>query len=308
MLRLGLCCIFREQPISFKQVTAKRLESMQRDLQLEKLSTLCMANLENLHSALQWVSAHQIGAFRVLSPLFPRYTHPAVGYSVDDLPESAEIRGLCGRIRSLRERLDIRLSLHPDQFNVLSSPNPTVVDKTIEELEYQGLLAELVGAEVINIHGGGGYGNKTEALKRFESNFGLLSDRVKSRLTVENDDITYTPADLLPLCAALSIPLVYDVHHHRCLPDGLSVEEATERCLSSWEPRGQEPYFHVSSPRDGWQAKNPRSHADYIDPQDVPGIWLELAATVDVEAKAKELAVMGLLEHLGRTEPSGAGE
>lgn len=306
MLRLGLCCIFREQPISFKQVTAKRLEPMQRDLQLEKLSTLCVSNLENLQCALEWVSDHQIGAFRVLSPLFPRYTHPAVGYSIDELPDAAAIRELCGRINSSRDRLGIRLSLHPDQFNVLSSPNPAVVDKTIEELEYQGVLAELIGAEVINIHGGGGYGNKTEALKRFESNFGLLSDRVKSRLTVENDDITYTPADLLPLCAALSIPLVYDVHHHRCLPDGLSVEDATEQCISSWECRGQEPYFHVSSPRDGWQAKNPRSHADYIDPEDVPGLWLGLVATVDVEAKAKELAVLDLLEHLGRAKPASA--
>ena len=33
-----------------------------------------------------------------------------------------------------------------------------IIENSIEELEYQGLLAELLGAEVINIHGGGSYG------------------------------------------------------------------------------------------------------------------------------------------------------
>jgi UV DNA damage endonuclease len=244
------------------------------------------------------VSVHNIGAFRVLSPLFPRYTHPAVGYTIDDLPESGAIRDLCQRIRTFRERLDIRLSLHPDQFNVLSSPNSSVVDKTLEELEYQGVLAELIGAEVINIHGGGAYGDKAAALGRFAANFGRLSERVRKRLTLENDDISYTPADLLPLCRQLDIPFVYDAHHHRCLPDGLSLEVATDRCISSWESRGREPYFHISSPRHGWRAKNPRTHGDYVDPDDFPRRWLELDATVDIEAKAKELAVQRLMHDL----------
>jgi UV DNA damage endonuclease len=47
-------------------------------------------------------------------------------------------------------------------------------------------------------------------------------------LTLENDDISYTVSDLLPVCDKLAIPLVYDVHHHRCNPDGLPVEEATQ--------------------------------------------------------------------------------
>ena len=52
---------------------------------------------------------------------------------------------------------------------------------------------------------------------------------MRSRLTLENDDKVYTPADLLPVCTEMKVPLVYDVHHHRCLPDGLSVEAATEK-------------------------------------------------------------------------------
>ena len=39
-------------------------------------------------------------------------------------------------------------------------------------------------------------------------------------------------------------------------------------------------------------------HADYINPEDFPPFWLPLNATIDVEAKAKELAVLKLMKEL----------
>ncbi|MBN1834758.1 MAG: hypothetical protein JW820_02845, partial [Spirochaetales bacterium] len=112
---------------------------------------------------------------------------------------------------------------------------------------------------------------------------------------LENDDRVYTPAEILPVCADTGTPLVYDVHHHRCLEDGLSVQEATTRALATWN---REPLFHLSSPRGGWNAPNPRRHDDYIDPEDLPPEWLRLGQarnfTIEVEAKAKELAVLRL--------------
>lgn len=301
MPRYGLCCIFREQPISFRQSTAKHLETMDREKQLAKLSALCTVNLKSLLAALKWIRSENIKAFRVLSPLFPRYTHPVVGYTINELPGVDRIVALSSQIHRYRSEHDIRLSLHPDQFNVLSSPYPKVVAKTIQELEYQGMLAELIGAEAITIHGGGAYGDKKKALARFASNYKLLSKRVRTRLTVENDDITYTPADLLPLCRELEIPFVYDAHHHRCLSDGMTVDEATQQCIETWLKRRQEPYFHISSPRDGWASGKPRPHADYIDPADFPATWLGMEATIDIEAKAKELAVCRLMNHFGST-------
>jgi UV DNA damage endonuclease len=88
---------------------------------------------------------------------------------------------------------------------------------------------------------------------------------------------------------------VYDVHHHRCLRDDLSVETATEQALSTWN---REPLFHLSSPLAGWTAPKPRRHHDYIDLADFPDCWWNLTLTVEVEAKAKELAVQALLRHL----------
>jgi UV DNA damage endonuclease len=160
------------------------------------------------------------------------------------------------------------------------------------------MLAEAVGADVINIHAGGVYGDKFHALQRLKDVLPYLSVAVRKRLTLENDDVSYTPMDLLSFCERLSIPLVYDVHHHRCNPDGLSVVQATALAEKSWQAVGREPYCHISSPRSGWQGGDPKPHADYIDPSDFPVCWLGREMTVDVEAKAKELAVLLLMAEL----------
>lgn len=297
-IRLGLCCIFRKEPIRFRATTAKYLLQFSRGEQLRQLSALCLHNSESLLAALKFLRENGIGAFRILSPFFPRFTHPDVGYHLADLPDAEAILHNFQLAKKFRARHDIRLSFHPDQFIVLSSPQKKVVANAIKELEYQAMLAEHVGADVINIHGGGAYGDIKTTLQRFKENFSVLPAAVKKRLSLENDDRSYSVADLAPVCAELNIPLVYDVHHHRCKPDGLSVAAATALSRDSWARLGREPYFHVSSPRNGWQGIDPRPHADYIDPGDFPECWKGFNATVDVEAKAKELAVLQLQQQL----------
>ena len=112
---------------------------------------------------------------------------------------------------------------------------------------------------------------------------------------MENDDKTYTPADLLPICRANGIPLVYDVHHHRCHPDGLTEAQATRQAIATWN---REPLFHLSSPIAGWQGAQPSRHHDYIDIADFPACWRRKKITVEIEAKAKELAVLKLRAEL----------
>ena len=106
------------------------------------------------------------GAFRVSSQFLPRYTHPVVGYTLDSLPDYASIHASLEKVKQLREQWDIRLSFHPDQFVLLSSPSAEVTRKSIAELDYQAMLAEMIGADVLNIHAGGVYGDKQAALKR----------------------------------------------------------------------------------------------------------------------------------------------
>jgi UV DNA damage endonuclease len=111
---------------------------------------------------------------------------------------------------------------------------------------------------------------------------------VQERLSLENDDRIYAVADLMPVCSELQIPLVYDVHHHPCHPDDLTVDEASEQSRNTWDWVGREPYFHISSPANGWQGKDPKPHADFIDSVDFPTCWKGFHLTVDVDAKAKE--------------------
>jgi len=301
MIRFGLCCIFKEEPITFGRATAGFLLKFPPTEQRERLSRICLANAQSLFRALEFCRQNGIGCFRINSQILPLKTHPDVGYDLSDLPDAEAIMETfkaCGRFG--RDH-DIRTTFHPDQFIVLSSPHPDVVARSIADLKYQAEVAEWVNADAINIHAGGAYGDKASALKRLQATIERLPDPVRKRLTLENDDKSYSPRDLLPVCEDMQIPLTYDVHHHRCLKDGLTLEEATLQAAATWN---REPLFHLSSPEKGRESGTPRNHHDYIDIRDVPMLWLSMDITVEVEAKAKELAVLKLMREL---KPFGTG-
>ena len=295
MIRLGLCCLFRDQPIKFVTTTATSIGKMKRPDALAKLSRLCMENADALLAALQFCADNGIGCFRINSQILPIKTHPICGYEVDDLPEHDEITCRFKECGTFVKNHKLRTCFHPDQFVVLNSQRPEVVEASIRELEYQTEVAEWVRADVVNIHGGGAFGDKRKALADFARSLDRLSSRARSRVTVENDDRLFTPTDLLPVCRATGIPLVYDVHHHRCNQDGLAEEEATEQAVATWN---REPLFHISSPLESWDGSKPERHHDFIDVKDFPNCWHGLDLTVEVEAKAKELAVLKLKNEL----------
>lgn len=292
-LRLGLCCGFVSEPtIHFRTTTVRYASTLAAVERKRFLLTLAEHNVATLRSAVAWCASHEIGAFRVPSGLLPMYTHASIGWRLGDSARSAEIGSALRAVGEEARRRGVRLSFHPDQFVVLGSANPSSVSLAIDELEYQAECAELLGAEQLTVHGGGAAGGKPEALLRLRQNLARLSPRARALLALENDDRVYTVADLLPLCHAEGVPLVYDVHHHRCNPDELGVAEATREAARTW--LGREPWLHLSSPASGWSATDTRPHADYITPADVPREWLALTATLDVEAKQKELAVLRL--------------
>lgn len=304
MVRLGLCCTFLEEPIRFRTTTARYLLTQRPAERARLLNELALHNARALGEAITWCAAHGIGAFRVNSGILPMYTHPVVGWRLED--ERGASAGVTAALRAagrVRQQTGVRLSFHPDQFVVPGSANPTVVESSLRELEYQAHVAELVGAEQLTIHGGGAQGGKSASLARLAANLRRLSARARRRVVLENDDRVYTVEDLLPICERLDVPLVYDVHHHRCHPDRLGVEQATELAAATW--KGREPWTHLSSPALGWKGNDPRPHADYITVSDVPAFWLGRSMTIDVEAKAKELAVLRLRRWLARIEHAG---
>jgi UV DNA damage endonuclease len=294
-IRFGLCCIFKEQPIKFRRKTAKYLSKFSREDQRKQLSEVCLSNADSLLQALTFCHQNNIGSFRINSQILPLKTHPQSGYDIADLPGADQIVKRFQTCGEFSRANDIRTTFHPDQFIVLSSIHPDVVIRSMADLKYQAKVAQWVNADVINIHAGGVYNDKKSALNRLRRVIDSLPDAVRKRLTLENDDKSYSPSDLLPVCRDMEIPLAYDVHHHRCIQDSLSVREATDLSAATWN---REPLFHISSPINGWQSRDMRKHHDFINRNDFPQNWISMKITVEVEAKAKELAVLKLMEDL----------
>lgn len=297
--RLGLCCQFLDAPIHFRQATHKYVSSLDASTARAYLVGILRDNATALVAAVQHCHGIGIRAFRINSQILPLATHPVSGYRLIDIDAEGDICATFAAARRLAAELDVRLSFHPDQFVVLNSEKPHVVAASVEEMRVQGEIAELVGADVLNLHAGSSAGGMSAALERLERGIEALSPAARARLTLENDDRRFTPASLLPLCERLAVPLVYDVHHHRCNPDQLDVAEATELAAATWN--GREPHFHISSPRAGWGDGDTRPHADYVTPDDFPEAWRGRRLTIDVEAKAKERAVLALRDALAGT-------
>ena len=55
---------------------------------------------------------------------------------------------------------------------------------------------------------------------------------------------------------------------------------------------------HLSSPKEGWAGPGPERHHDLFDAADFPDCWRGRATTIEVEAKAKELAIAKLQRDL----------
>ncbi|MEG1979695.1 MAG: UV DNA damage repair endonuclease UvsE [Victivallaceae bacterium] len=298
MIQWGLCCMLWQEPIKFHTATCRNLSRLTRHDQLDKLSKIIAQNLDSLVETLNFCVRNKIMAFRISSALLPLATHPVLGYDWEKLPRAELIAEKFLIVRNLAQAQAMRLSLHPDQFVVPSSPRPPVAAASLRELAHQCRVAQCCGATEINLHLGGVYGNKAAAVAEFDRRFRDWPDILQKMLTLENDDVSYTVRDLAPLCETLSIPLVYDVHHHRCNPDGLSELEASRISSTTWLPRGVWPHFHISSPRGGWANGNPRPHADLIAEKDFPECWQKMNFTLDVEAKHKEVAIMRLRQQL----------
>ena len=73
MIRLGLCCMFRDQPIKFRTTTATAIGKMNRPDTLARLSALCMANVE--------AKAKEAAVLKLKSELERLRTHKKTGSS-----------------------------------------------------------------------------------------------------------------------------------------------------------------------------------------------------------------------------------
>jgi len=271
---------------------------------LDYASDLALANAKDLDKIIDWNILNGFNFFRITSGLAPWKSE----YNWTDLKDLDEIKMYLHSAGVKAKTHNLRITSHPGPFNVLTSPHPHVVDNCVNDLTMHGDVFDMLGLtrthfNKINIHIGGAYGDKPEAMKRFCENFNLLPESVKSRLTVENDDKAsmYSVKELYNgVYKRIGVPIVFDYHHHKFCDGGLGEQEALELAISTW-PEGITPATHYSESRREEQGDDTirvQAHSDYIyDKIDTYGNDIDIM----VEAKRKELAVQKYLEIHGES-------
>lgn len=294
-MRIGYACI--NMTLGEKNITTNRgmIRKTFDSKGLNYVSELSLQNVRDLIEVIKWNEKKGINLYRMSSDMFPWSSE----YNFDDLPDIGKIKNLLSGLGNLVRQYNHRLSFHPGPFNVLASPSESVVKKTISELDKHSEIMDMIGLPVspfskINIHVGGAYGNKQDAMKRWVDNFQLLGENTKKRLTVENDDKPnmFTVKDLLYIHEHTKIPIVFDYHHHNCHNDGMSTEDALKLAVATW-PSDITPTVHISEPRD---EQNFRAHHDYVvNEVNTYGYDLDMM----FESKAKELSVLEYRKKFG---------
>jgi UV DNA damage endonuclease len=292
-IRLGYACI--NMSMGKKVTTNRAMVKRTFDARgIDYVSELALLNSRDIIKILEWNRLNGIYVFRLSSALIPW------GDQIDltQLKDYKEIKSELKKAGDFAKFWNIRITTHPGPFNVLVSPNESVVEKTIRDLELHGKIFDMMGLSKtpynkINIHCNGVYGDKQSAMDRFIKNFQRLSTSVKSRLTVENDDkgSMYSVKDLMYIHNAIKIPIVFDYHHHQFCTGDLSEEAALKLAVSTW-PKGIKPIVHYSESKalhENNSKLKPQAHSDYIN--SLPNTY-ELDVDIMVESKAKELAIL----------------
>jgi UV DNA damage endonuclease len=261
---------------------------------LPQASKLALQNALDLEKILKWNVEHDIFFFRIGSDLFP-WGNKVDVFKFPDFTAIAAVLARCGEYATTH---NIRITTHPGPFNLLASPNEDVVQNTIKDLEMHSLLFDLMNLSrtpynKINIHVGATYGDKVTAAATWCKNFHRLSEGVRSRLTIENDDKAsmFSVRDLHQLIhTPTGIPITFDYHHHTFNSGDLTAEDALKLAVSTWG--SIKPVAHYSESKSLHESNdklNPRAHSDYITSKiDTFGLDID----VMIEAKAKELALL----------------
>lgn len=287
-----------------------------RPAAIRKLESIAAENLKSTLRLLKHNAAHNIQVYRFTSKLVPLATH---GQLLDWDPFVALKIGF-EEIGDYVKSHGMRVSFHPDHFTVLSTPRPEVLINSIRDLEHHVNMLEAMGLDARaknNIHIGGAYGDKPTSAERFFVQASALSDRIKRRLTLENDDKTFNAPETLVLCERLGLPMVLDIHHQWVNNEGEDPAELWPRIMDTWKSAYAQcdataddplpPKIHVSSPRG---ITDVRSHADHVELEPLLAFLRSIAAKTEridvmIEAKMKDGALFQLMDKFAEYKGDG---
>jgi UV DNA damage endonuclease len=338
MIRFGYCCINMQLSSQGIRTGRTMIERKFKAGGMQLASDISLANARDLLPILQWNEQQGIRLFRIGSEIFPRWNH----YELADLPDIAEIAHHLRVAGDYARAHGHRLTTHPGPFHILGSPDSVVVENSIVGLERHSEMFDLMGFapsfdNLINIHVGATYGDKATTIQRWLKNYDRLSDNLKARLVIENDDKAsmYSVRDLYEMLHRdIAIPITFDYWHHTFNTGDLSEQEAFFMARETWTRHGVTQCTHYSESRrreaqrliEGicdkhgipqedlpkWptfakmykefsKIKAP-AHSDFI--LQLPNTYGVDALDVEVEAKAKEQAIQNVGIDCHRENPA----
>ncbi|MCJ8011743.1 UV DNA damage repair endonuclease UvsE [Paenibacillus sp. KQZ6P-2] len=280
-----------------------------REAAIRKLERIGEENLHNTLRLLKHNNGHDIRVYRFSSKLIPLATHE----DLQDWDPFAALKDAFAEVGAYVRDHEMRVSFHPDHFTVLSTPRQEVLQSSIRVLRHHVKMLKAMGLDATaknNIHIGGAYKDKPSAAARFKEHFAGLDRDIQERLTLENDDKTFTAVETLQVCKATGLPMVLDLHHQWVNNDGEKPWELWPDILQTWNGalaqadanpnKPLPPKIHISSPK---SESDPRSHADLVDPGPLLAFLREIAGStpaidVMIEAKSKDDALFHLMKDL----------
>lgn len=256
-MKIGYPCINRG--IGCSSGRTFRLKSYSE----ERLISSISENLMCLERILAWNLEHKIRFFRITSDIIPFASHPICTY-----PWRKHFQDKFEEIGEFITKTGIRISMHPDQFIVLNSPDHKVVSRSIDELMYHTALLDSMNLDStakIQLHVGGVYGDAKAGISRFISVYKRLDSAIQNRLVVENDDQRFTAPDCLRIYEETGIPILFDVFHHTCHNTGERPDEMLKLTGKTWKKSDGIPMTDYSSQH---LEKRVGSHTEHIDIDD----------------------------------------
>ena len=297
MNRIGYCCIamgINEGKSKKDQIMINRgmIKKTFDSKGLDYVSELIILNLKDTLKILDYNIKNNIKVYRMSSDSFPWFSH----YSFSDLPKFETIKTLLEKIGKFIKDNSMRCGFHPSQFNVLASDNPSVVEKTIDELNKHAELMDLMGLDqttfyAINIHINTTKPTRELAAERFCKEFENLSESCKKRLVVENDDgqNQYSTKMLYDwVYTKIGIPITVDSLHYQCHPDNMSWEDTLRLGTSTW--KDVRPLTHHSSSKKLHENESEKmiAHADFLYEKFES---FDIEVDIELECKQKDLAL-----------------
>lgn len=211
----------------------------------ENMLAVCRRNLRALETMLRYCATARIPLMRISSDVVPLASHPQ-----NTFDWRARLHDELAGLRAVLAETGIRVSMHPGQYTVLNSPRQEVVERAVDDLVFHADFLDALGADGsarIVLHLGGGYGCKASAIQRLAENLLALPPHVLTRISLENDERTFTIEDALRICEQCGLPAIFDVFHHSLnSPATGALEYWLDRTEDTWTPRHGRPKLHYS--------------------------------------------------------------